>query len=186
MQQKNYIMKSFHESGKQHLLITGNKKSGKTTVLNEILKDEFSFGGIFTYAIRDDKRAPRCVVLSDINKPDINGIIAVRDEADTSLLPQPDTFEQLGVSILNKCYQSSDELIVIDEIGFLENNALHYQNEIIKCFDKKVILVIRKELTAFTEKLTQRQDVYFVDIDNIDISRKVSASRAKNRPETGR
>ncbi len=170
MQRKNYIMKYFHESGKQHLLITGNKQSGKTTVLNEILKDESSFGGIITYAIRDDKHAPKCVVLCDIIDPDINGIIAERDEVGTSLLPLPDTFDNLGVDILNKCIQSSARLIVIDEIGFLENNALHYQNELIKCFDKKVIATIRKELTVFTEKLTQRQDVYFVDIDNIDLA----------------
>ncbi len=165
MQRKNYIMKSFHESGKRHLVITGNKKSGKTTVLKEILKDVPSFGGITTCAIRDDQYAPRCVVLSDIKNPDINGIIAVRDEAGTSLLPLSDTFDQLGVDILNKCCQSSDELIVIDEIGFLENNAFLYQNEILKCFDKKVIFIIRKELTAFTEKLTNRPDVYFIDID---------------------
>jgi nucleoside-triphosphatase THEP1 len=162
-------MKSFHESGKQHLLITGNRKSGKTTVLNEILKDEASFGGIITYAIRDDKHAPRSVVLSDINNPDINGIIAVRDETGTSLLPLADTFDHLGVNILSKCYQSNDELIVIDEIGFLENNSLLYQNEITKCFDKKVIATIRKELTDFTAKLTNRPDVYFVDIDAIDL-----------------
>jgi nucleoside-triphosphatase THEP1 len=162
-------MKSFHESGKQHLLITGNKKSGKTTVLNEILKEELSYGGIITYAIRDEMHAPRCVVLRDINDPDINGIIAVRNEAGTSLLPQTDTFDQLGVNILSKYYQSGVELIVIDEIGFLENNALHYQNEIIKCFDKKVFATIRKELTVFTEKLMQRQDVFFVDIDHIDL-----------------
>ena len=168
MQRKNYIMKSFHESGKQHLLITGNKKSGKTTVLNEILKEEASFGGIITYAIRDDKHAPKCVYLSDINHPDIKGIIAVRDETGTSLLPLPDTFDHLGVNILSKCYQSSDELIVIDEIGFLENNAPNYQNELIKCFEKKVIATIRKELTDFTAKLTNRPDVFFIDIDTID------------------
>ncbi len=162
-------MKSFHESGKQHLLITGNKKSGKTTLLTEILKDAPSFGGIITYAIRDDKHAPKCVVLSDINNPEVNGTIAVRNEAGTSLLPLPETFEHLGVDILSQCYQSSDELIVIDEIGFLEAKALSYQNEILKCFDKKVILVIRKELNPFTEKLIQRQDVYFVDVDDIPL-----------------
>ncbi|MDF2636972.1 MAG: NTPase, partial [Pelosinus sp.] len=133
-----------------------------------ILKEEASFGGIITYAIRDDKHAPKCVILSDINNPDINGIIAVRDEAGTSLLPLSDTFDHLGVNILTKCYQSSDELIVIDEIGFLENDAHHYQNEIIKCFDKKVIATIRKELTDFTAKLTNRPDVYLIDIDTID------------------
>ena len=169
MQRKNYIMKSFHESGKQHLFITGNKKSGKTTVLNEILKDVSSYGGIITYAIRDDKHAPKCVVLRDINHPNINGVIAVRNEAGTSLLPQPDTFDQLGVNILHKCYQSNIELIVIDEIGFLENNALQYQNEILKCFDKRVIATIRKELTDFTAMLTNRTDVYFIDIDAIGL-----------------
>lgn len=168
MQRKNYIMKSFHDSGKPHLLITGNRKSGKTTVLNEILKEQVSYGGIITYAIRDDKHAPKCVVLRDINHPDINGIIAIRNEAGTSLLPQPDTFDQLGVDILHKYYQSSEELIAIDEIGFLEITALQYQDEVIKCFDKRVIAAIRKEPNDFTTKLTNRPDVFFIDIDTID------------------
>lgn len=198
-------MTSFYESGKKHLLITGNRKSGKTTVLKEILKDlvpleklhlgsswkeeesiydkrlaqkedffyidnhmiegETNLGGIITYAVRDDLLMPKYVVLRDINNQDIRGTIAKRDTEANSFIPFPETFENLGVNILKKYNSSRANLIVIDEIGYLEVNCLQYQKEIIKSFDKRVIAVIRKELNSFTETLIQRKDVFLIDID---------------------
>lgn len=198
-------MTSFYESGKKHLLITGNRKSGKTTVLKEILKDlvpleklhlessckeeesiydkrlaqkedffyidnhmiegETNLGGIITYAVRDDLLMPKYVVLRDINNQDIRGTIAKRDTEANSFIPFPETFENLGVNILKKYNSSRADLIVIDEIGYLEVKCLQYQKEIIKSFDKRVIAVIRKELNSFTETLIQRKDVFLIDID---------------------
>jgi len=167
-QLKKFIMKSFRESGKKHLLITGCKICGKTTVLNEILKNEKSYGGIRTYAVRDDKIPPKFVVMQDINYSSINGIIAVRNEACTGLIPMSETFENLGMDILNRYIKSDNRLIAIDEIGFLEDNSPNYQNEIMKCFEKKsVMAVIRKETTPFVEKLLNRQDTFCVDIENL-------------------
>lgn len=166
-------MTSFRESGKKHLLITGNKKSGKTTVLKEILKDviylekyheKTNIGGIITYAVKDDSCIPNYVVLSDFNNTDTNGIIAKRKTDASSLIPIPETFENLGTNILKKYNNSNVDFIVIDEIGYLEVNCLQYQKEIIKSFDKRVIAVIRKELNSFTEILIQRQDVFLIDI----------------------
>ncbi len=167
-QLKIYIMKSFSQSEKKHLLITGSKKSGKTTLLNEILKDEVSVGGVVTSVIRDDKIPPRYVILSDMNDLSINGIIAKRNKSATSLIPFKDTFEGLGVNILNKYIKLNIELIVIDEIGFLENPAPKYKSAILKCMEKKrVIFVIKKQSTPFIENLRARQDVYLVDIDDV-------------------
>ena len=166
-QLKIFIMKCFKESGKKHLLITGRKKIGKTTVLNEILKDEKSIGGIITYAVRDDKISPKYVVLNDINDSNNNGIIAVRNEICNALLPQISAFDILGVNILNKYMHSTKDIIVIDEIGFLENDAIIYQNEILKCFEeKKVYAVLRKENTAFISKLIKRHDAFTFDIND--------------------
>ncbi|MDU6264698.1 MAG: nucleoside-triphosphatase [Anaerocolumna aminovalerica] len=181
-QLKQSIMTSFYESGKKHLLITGHRKSGKTTVLKEILKDlvpledffnkdnhmiveETILGGIITYAVRDDAYMPKHVILRDINNPDISGLIAQRNTQTNSFTPFPETFENLGVNILKKYNSSSADLIVIDEIGYLEVNCFQYQKEIIKSFDKRVIAVIRKELNSFTETLIQRKDVFLIDID---------------------
>ncbi len=203
-QLKQFIMTSFCESGKKHLLITGDRKSGKTTVLKEILKDlvpieklqlenplneesiyekkstqkedffykdnhmmeeETNLGGIITYAVRDDAYMPKYVVLRDINNPDIKGLIAKRDIETNSFRPIPETFEHLGVNILRAYNNSGVDLIVIDEIGYLEVNCLQYQKEIIRCFDRRVIAVIRKELNPFTEILTRRQDVFLINID---------------------
>jgi nucleoside-triphosphatase THEP1 len=167
-------MTSFYESGKKHLLITGHRKSGKTTVLKEILKDlvpediterESVLGGIITYAVRDEAPMPKYVILHDINYPDIKGLIARRDTETEAFIPSPETFENLGVNILKKYNNSEVELVVIDEIGYLEINCLQYQKEIIKSFDKTVIAVIRKELNQFTEILVEREDVFLIDID---------------------
>ena len=92
-------MKSFRESNKKHLLITGSKKAGKTTVLKEILKDEENYGGIVTYVIRDDGIPPKYVMLRDINDVDKRGIIARRNNTSTGLNPNIDTFENLGTGI---------------------------------------------------------------------------------------
>jgi len=110
---------------------------------------------------------PKYVILSDINNTDINGIIAKRNTDATSLIPSPETFENLGTNILKNYNNSKVDFIVIDEIGYLEVNCIQYQKEIMKCFDKRVIAVIRKELNSFSEKLIQRQDVFLIDIDTI-------------------
>jgi nucleoside-triphosphatase THEP1/16S rRNA G527 N7-methylase RsmG len=159
-------MRYFKESKKRHLLITGSRRSGKTEILNAILKYTNSFGGIITYPVRDSKFFPRCVILEDINDSSERGIIAVRNEVCTALLPNIDGFERIGKRILNRYADSNVELIVIDEIGFLENNAEDYQNTVLSCMDKKrTILVLRNESTTFINKIINRKDVYMVDLD---------------------
>jgi nucleoside-triphosphatase THEP1 len=166
-QLKKSIMKSFGMSGKIHLVITGSKKCGKTTVLNEILKDEESYGGIITFALRDDKVPPVCVVLRDINDPSVCGKVAVRNNSCTGLIPQSCMFDNLGREILRRYADSCTKLIIIDEIGFLESSSEGYQDEIMRCFDKnKVIAVVKKELNPFTEKIVERDDVFIADIED--------------------
>lgn len=166
-QLKTFIMKSFKDSGKKHLLITGSKKIGKSTILNEILENEESVGGIITYTVTDEKVPPTFVILKDLNDSSINGIIATRNVLCNALISDINTFNILGVDILNRYCHSNKKIIVIDEIGFLENDAFSYQNEILKCFEKKrVISVIRKENTPFISKLIQRKDIFLIDIDD--------------------
>lgn len=165
---KTFIMKSFKESEKKHLFITGSKKAGKTTVLSEILKDETLFGGIVTYVVRDNKIPPKYVMLSDINNSNIKGIIAKRNELATSLIPLVDTFDNLGANILRKYIRSNIELIVIDEIGFLEDLAIKYQRTVLSCLEhKRAIFVLRKESTPFIDSIIEREDVCLIDIDVI-------------------
>lgn len=173
-QLKTYIMKFFNKSNKKHLLITGSKKSGKTTILKEILKDKYSYGGIITYVVRDDKIPPKYVVLEDINDSTNKGIVAVRNKKATALIPNIQTFETLGVNIFNKYIHSDVKLIVVDEVGFLENDAKEYQKKILEVLDKKTaFLVLRKDSIPFIEEIINRDDVCLFDIDNIKKSLKL-------------
>lgn len=168
MDLKGKILDLFKRSGKKHLLITGSRGRGKTTVLNEILRDESSYGGITTYVIRDDKIPPKYVMLRDMKDHNLEDTIARRNEEATGLSPIINTFENLAINILDKYINSAVELIIIDEIGFLENDAMEYQRKVLESLDSKsCIFVMRKESTRFIEEIINRDDVFLVDIDEI-------------------
>ncbi len=163
---ESLVIRCFEQSKKRHLFITGSKKSGKTTILNAILKEKSSVGGIITDVVRDNQIPPKYVVLSDFKKPAVTQIIARRNDSNTSLIPICETFETFGVSILKQCIESDLETIVIDEIGFLEDKAPNYQRLIMECLNqKKVIFVLRKQETQFIERIKSRQDAYLIDMD---------------------
>lgn len=157
-------MKLFNDSSKKHLLITGSKGIGKSTLLIEILKDHDNYGGITTALVMNEDSLPKTVVLKDILNRDINATIGKRSH--NKMEPILKGFEDTGVSILHKYRNSSKDLIVIDEIGFLEINAERYQEEMFLCFkEKRVIAVLRKEDNPLINKIKETKDAFIVDLD---------------------
>ena len=161
---KEYIMKSFYMSKKRHLLITGSKGIGKTTLLKEILKDYDNFGGIRTYITREDDGLLETVILEDILDNNVNVIIGKR--IDNIMNPVVEGFENVGLEILKKYNSSTKDTIIIDEIGFLELEAINYQIEILLLFEKKDMIVsLRKDNNSFINKIIRYKDTFLVDLD---------------------
>lgn len=159
-------MKLFKDSSKKHLLITGSKGIGKSTLLKELLIDCDNYGGITTHLIMNEDLLPKTVVLKDILNRDIKAIIGKRYIH--NMEPVIIGFEDIGSSILYKYRNSDKELIVIDEIGFLEINAKRYQEEIFLCFkEKNVIAVLRKQDNPLINKIKEIKDIFIVDLDEI-------------------
>lgn len=157
-------MKLFKDSSKKHLLITGSKGIGKSTLLKELLKGHDNYGGITTNLVINEDSLHKIVVLQDILNNNINANIGER--AHNKMEPILKGFEDTGARILHKYRNSNKDLIVIDEIGFLEINTKRYQEEIFLCFkEKKVIAVLRKEDNPLINKIKETKDIFIVDLD---------------------
>lgn len=165
---KESIEKSFHDSGKKHIFITGSKQAGKTTLFRALLEHKQSYGGLITYAVRDEAGIPEYIVLQDICDASVHVIVGVKNPQGTGVAPCSEGFETTGAQILDRCLESTDEWVVIDEIGFLESSAFIFCGRIRECLqEKKVIAVLRKRSTPFIEELRRRTDAYLVDLDEV-------------------
>lgn len=154
------IMKSFQNSGKRHLLITGNRGIGKTTRFREIVTlftDEKELPGISTYAVPGE-----CVMLRE-NGTKVEQKIG---EFSDAMSPVLKGFQELGIPALKRAMDSDSEWVSIDELGFLEADNKLFQDTVLKLFStKRVLAVVRKQKIEFLEALKNRDDVFVVDLD---------------------
>ncbi len=150
------IFAAFKRSGKKHILITGSKGSGKTTLARAISGD--SCAGFESYAVPGEK-----VVLC--NRLTGEESIIGRFSSDLGKMePYLDGFENAIKAIEQAaCYSGN---VLIDEIGYLESEAYDFQRAVFQLLDlKNVVLTVRKEKTDFICALMSREDVFALDID---------------------
>lgn len=154
------IMKSFQNSGKKHLVITGSLRSGKTSRLLEIVKlftDKEELPGISTYAV-----PYQYVMLRENGTQDERKIGEFSDR----MYPVQEGFLKLGVPALERAMESDSEWVSIDELGFLEANCELFKTTVTRLFDcKRVLAILRKQEIPFLEEIKQREDVFVVDIE---------------------
>ena len=157
------IWNSFRSSGKRHLILTGTRGSGKTTLLNGLFPEPLP--GLTTWA------EPRKTVYLREN---LSGKTAQVGRFDPSL-PGPgnqmvlleEGFRTLGVATLEQYLRSDSQWISIDELGYLEERCIGYQEAINRLLEKKqVVAAVRKQQLPFLEAICSREDAFVVDLDD--------------------
>lgn len=118
-----------------HILIEGKKKAGKTTLIDRVLKEtDRKICGYRTAALKTDGEGCRYIymypvagkaVMTDENLIGITRrkVISVNEEV----------FETLGVKLLSDI--PADGLIVMDEIGYMENGCDRFCAKVKEAFD---------------------------------------------------
>ena len=150
---------SFLISGKRHIVITGNRGSGKTTLFNNLMADKLP--GLTSWVVRGD------AVYIKENGQDEKHIIGLYDDSligKINMRINPDGFTSFAIPVLDKLINSDNPWISIDEIGFLETGCPSYIEKLEEAFSKKhVIAVVRKQDLPFLNAIKFREDVYLID-----------------------
>jgi nucleoside-triphosphatase len=148
---------------KLHLFLTGQKGIGKSTIIKKVTQNlELSIGGFETYkGIGNDQN----IYISPWNKRyyDIEHQVGIRDgiKADGKTY----TFDNLGVQILETSNKTS-QLIIMDELGFLENKADNFQTHCLKTIsnDIPVLGVIKEQKGLWLDKIRNHKNVQVIQV----------------------
>jgi len=157
------IWNTFRSSGKKHLILTGSRHTGKTTLLNALFPD--GCPGITTWA------EPRKSVYLKENITGRTALIGTYDPdrpgTENKMRIVSSGFLDLGISVVNNLLASISEWVSIDEIGYLESECSPYCESIEALLaEKHVAAVVRKQNTAFITRMCKREDVLLVDLDD--------------------
>lgn len=156
------IWNSFRISGKRHLVLTGTRGIGKTTLLSKLFPE--GLPGITTWA-----EPGKAVYMRDNNGASSVRIAAYDDSIPgimAKMVLLGDELCTFGIPALNRCINSESRWVSIDEIGFLEETCEPYKAAIRDLFARKqVAVVIRKQNLPFLNELRSRPDVFLVDLD---------------------
>ncbi|MBQ8512622.1 MAG: NTP transferase domain-containing protein [Clostridia bacterium] len=153
------VLRAFHASGKRHLIVTGGRKSGKTTLLNELISDPMP--GVVTWAV------PKSAVYLRDGVTGETAQVGVFDESipgeENRMRLIPDGFTETGIPALTR----DGDWLKIDEIGYLETECEPYCEALLRVFgEKRVIAAVRKQDIPFLSALCRRDDVFTVDLDH--------------------
>lgn len=162
------LLEQYHRSGKTHIIITGDRGSGKTTLFRKIiplLGNGEELPGITTWAVRSEavymqKNGTGDKVAIGQFDPSITG-------QENRMKPVSAGFLEYGINKLQELMQEKEAWVTVDEIGYLECSCIEYQEKILELFKKKKLLcVVRKQNVEFLTKICGREDVFLIDLGN--------------------
>ena len=161
------IWNSFLASGRRHLILTGDRRSGKTTLLTRLLPlidPTDNLPGLTTWA------QPGNAVWLQENHTGQRAEIGRFDPAlpgpENRMRPVPEGFLTLGLPALQRCEQAAGEWVSIDEIGYLESCCPEYGAAILDLMQhKRLAAVVRRQDLPFLQALCRREDVFCVNLD---------------------
>lgn len=172
------VITFFKMSDKKHLFITGDRGSGKSYLLNNILnqiEETMDMSDFFNYLLSRRTDTPEVVIKSNLiddGKEYVIGrprtLTPVSPKKGNNMTSVEDGFINCACpAIMKHLMTSDDSVFVIDELGYLESSCGAFQEHIRNLLDNsRVLAVIRKQSTEFLDSIKSRSDVLLIDIDN--------------------
>lgn len=157
------VLRAFLASGRRHLILTGSRNTGKSTLLKSLC-GEWNYPGITTNAV-----PKTAVTMTD----HLTGAAAVVGRYDPTLpgteqkmRPTDDGFAVFGVELLRRCADAPGDIVTLDEIGYLELGCRVYLDALNALMKKKrLIAVVRKQAMPQLGAYISFEDAFVLDLD---------------------
>lgn len=164
------ILEQYNLSGKKHILITGWRGKGKTTLFGRIAKviyPDKPLPGLTSYMV------PKTSVMLRDNVTGKEAAVGIycpeKAEIGKNMIPYSNGFFVVGIPALKNAIESGSRWISMDEIGFLESAETEFQQVLLNVMEKKqLVAVVRKTekgKVPFIDDILSRSDVFVVDLD---------------------
>lgn len=161
---------------KRHLLICGERGVGKSTLLRRLLADSTRpVSGFVTkrLPIADEKGFYPIYIHPAVQPEEARSyrrenLVGICDSRRS--VPHGEVFDKLGVCYLDAAPENS--LILMDELGFLENDALSFQEAVLRRLhgEVPVLAAVKPKDTEFLCRVRNhsRAEVFWIDAQNRD------------------
>ena len=148
-----------------NIFLTGPVNIGKTSVIQSVLYQlNVEIDGFYTEAFTYKNKVLGFIMkhYKNENEPFIIGL----KDSPFSCQPLTEHFDRYGLELLSGISNTS-EVVIMDELGILEKDAINYQEEILKILDSKkfVLGVIKNKENSFLNEIRNRPDVMLIDVD---------------------
>ena len=131
-----------------HVFLTGERQIGKSRAISRVAE---ALGrpcyGFRTRFLTRERGASSLYMIPPQGDPTLDEAHMVAELRDGKMRGLTERFDTLGVALLQEARRHPDGLILMDECGHLEKNALLFQREILACLDgsEPVLGVLRKD-----------------------------------------
>lgn len=168
-----------------HVFLTGEKQVGKSTVIARTLSLlKITPGGFKTYFGPDRDAANKLLYMNSFAEPKIfreeNAVARFTADHPPQVLTQK--FDTCGVELIRSARSGSD-LVLMDECGYLERDALLFHNEIIDALNGSTpvlgVLKLGSKGRSWTDRIREHPKVRLntVDKGNRDLLPQILAQR---------
>ena len=146
----------------KNILITGKPRSGKTTLIKEVIKElDVDAGGFYTSEIREKGKRVGFAIESLERK---KGVLAHKAFESLhrvgSYKVNIKDLEEIGVDSILEALKEG-KLIVVDELGKMEMKSSKFKKAVLAALasENKVLGTIKLTPDPFTDKIRKRKDV---------------------------
>lgn len=151
-----------------HIFLTGAIQIGKSTIIRKTLDHlNQTYGGFKTYFGSDRSSDDRLLYMNGADEPKFftadYGIAVFKQDC----FPETDVakFNTYGVELILSA-KVNRAMIIMDECGNLENDALNFQHEILQTLDEDhpVLGVIKQSSYGWTDMIRNHRNVKLITV----------------------
>lgn len=165
----------------RHLFLTGEKQTGKTTILRALLEGSGCTGfETKPFSIGGEKKGYLLHSLTPLpdGMNDCPCVVRVDAKRHTAVLP---VFEGAGVQALRNALASAQPVILMDEIGKAEKNAEGFCAAVRSCLDSRehhVIGVLQLGDAPLQQYIRSREDIRILTVTAENRAGQLETARA--------